>query len=74
MAEKSEKISAKRHLAKTLTWRVVATTDTFVLAWLITGKVDWAGMIAGFEVATKMILYYYHERVWYKYSKFGVKK
>lgn len=74
MAEKSEKISAKRHLAKTLTWRVVATTDTFVLAWLITGKVDWAGMIAGFEVATKMILYYYHERVWYKYSKFGVNK
>ena len=74
MAEKSEKISAKRHLAKTLTWRVVATTDTFVLAWLITGKIDWAGMIAGFEVATKMILYYYHERVWYKYSKFGVNK
>jgi uncharacterized membrane protein len=74
MAEKSEKISAKRHLAKTLTWRVVATTDTFLLAWLITGKVDWAGMIAGFEVATKMILYYYHERVWYKYSKFGVNK
>jgi len=75
MAKKSEeKISAKRHLAKTLTWRVVATTDTFLLAWLITGKVDWAGMIAGFEVATKMILYYYHERVWYKYSKFGVNK
>lgn len=74
MAKQSEKISAKRHLAKTLTWRVVATTDTFLLAWLITGKVDWAGMIAGFEVATKMILYYYHERVWYKYSKFGVNK
>jgi len=70
----TEKVSAKRHLAKPLTWRIVATTDTFVLAWLITGKVDWAGMIAGFEVATKMILYYYHERVWYKYSKFGVNK
>lgn len=69
----TEKVSAKRHLAKTLTWRIVATTDTFLLAWLITGKVDWAGMIAGFEVATKMILYYYHERVWYKYSKFGVR-
>lgn len=68
------KVSAKRHIAKTLTWRVVATTDTFVLAWLITGQVDWAGMIAGFEVATKMILYYYHERAWYKYSKFGVSK
>jgi uncharacterized membrane protein len=70
----AEKISAKRHVAKTITWRVLATTDTFVLAWLITGKLDWAGMIAGFEVATKMILYYYHERAWYKYIKYGVKQ
>jgi uncharacterized membrane protein len=67
-------ISRKRHLAKTITWRVLATTDTFLIAWLITGQVDWAAGIAGIEVATKMILYYYHERAWYNYSKFGVKK
>ena len=42
----AEKVSAKRHVAKTLTWRILATTDTFLLAWLITGQVDWAGMIA----------------------------
>lgn len=70
----TEKVSNLRHLAKTLTWRIVATTDTFLLAWLITGKLDWAGMIAGFEVATKMILYYTHERVWYKYIKFGIRQ
>lgn len=66
-------VSAKRHLAKTLTWRILATTDTFLIAWLITGKLDWAGTIAGIEVLTKMFLYYAHERVWYKYLKFGVK-
>ena len=65
-------VSAKRHLAKTLTWRIVATTDTFLLAWLITGQVDFAGLIAGFEVVTKMMLYYGHERVWYKHVKFGI--
>jgi uncharacterized membrane protein len=71
-----EKIERKRHLAKTLTWRVLATTDTFLIAWLITGKVDLAAGIAGIagiEVLTKMILYYWHERLWYKHIKFGVK-
>lgn len=63
--------SKKRHLSKTVTWRVLATTDTFIIAWLITGKIDWAAGIATIEVATKMILYYWHERIWYKYIRFG---
>jgi len=53
-----------RSLVKTLTWRVVATSDTFLIAWLITGKLDWAAGIAGVEVVTKMFLYYFHERIW----------
>jgi len=57
---------ARRSLAKTLTWRVLATSDTFLIAWLITGQLDWAGTIAGIEVLTKMFLYYGHERVWDK--------
>ena len=28
--------SKKRSLVKTITWRVIATTDTFILAWLFT--------------------------------------
>lgn len=55
-----------RSLVKTLTWRVVATIDTFVIAWWITGRWNWAAGIAGLEVITKMILYYSHERVWEK--------
>jgi uncharacterized membrane protein len=43
------KSQAKRSLAKTLTWRILATTDTFLIAWLITGKLNWAGAIAGIE-------------------------
>ena len=56
----------RRSLAKTLTWRVLATTDTFIIAWLITGEWTWASAIAGVEVLTKMFLYYAHERVWNK--------
>lgn len=66
-------ISKRRHLAKTLTWRILATTDTFIIAWIITGTVSFAASIASIEVLTKMVLYYWHERAWYKYSKFGVK-
>jgi uncharacterized membrane protein len=56
----------RRSLVKTLTWRIVATTDTFIIAWLITGEWTWASAIAGVEVLTKMFLYYGHERVWNK--------
>ena len=54
----------KRSLAKTITWRVVATTDTFIIAWLFTSDEVIAASIAGLEVVTKLVLYYIHERGW----------
>ena len=67
-------VSHKRHLLKTVTWRIVGTLDTVILSGFITG--DWKiGLtIGGVEVISKMILYYIHERVWYRYFKFGIKK
>jgi len=54
----------RRTIAKTLTWRVLASLDTFVISWIITGNV-WAGLsIASIEVITKLIFYYVHERAW----------
>ena len=60
------KSKIRRSLVKTLTWRILATTDTFIIAWFITGQLKWAGAIAGIEVVTKLILYYLHERGWNK--------
>ena len=58
--------SHKRHIAKTITWRIVGTLDTIMLAWLISGSA-FTGFKIGFaEVITKMILYYFHERLWFK--------
>jgi len=69
MAKKN--ISRARHIAKTITWRIVGTVDTILLGWLITGN-PMVGIKIGFvELLTKMILYYAHERIWYK-SKFGI--
>lgn len=60
----------KRHqiisFCKTCTWRVLASLDTFLLSWLITGNVTMGASIASLEVLTKMFLYYAHERQWEK--------
>ena len=60
------KSKVSRSLTKTITWRILATSDTFLISWFITGNWTWAGAIAGIEVVTKMFLYYGHERVWDK--------
>ena len=65
-------VSYKRHIAKTISWRVVGTLDTIILSGIITGSWELGLAIGGVEVFTKMILYFLHERVWYKYSKYGV--
>jgi uncharacterized membrane protein len=67
------KVSLKRHIAKTLTWRIVGTIDTMVLGWLVSGDPIIGLTIGSFEVVTKMVLYFIHERVWYKYD-YGVKR
>ena len=36
----------KRSLVKTLTWRIVASLDTFVIGWIITGSWKMGGSIA----------------------------
>ena len=61
---------------KTCTWRIVASLDTFLLSWLITGSATAGASIASLEVLTKMFLYYVHERQWEKpqFNEFVVDK
>jgi len=67
-------VSYKRHLVKTITWRVIGTIDTIILSWLLTGSLKIGLSIGGVEVITKMVLYFLHERIWYKCIKFGLDK
>ena len=53
-----------RSVGKAITWRVLATSDTFVLSFFLTGKASVACGIVSFELLTKSVLYYGHERVW----------
>lgn len=56
--------SYSRSTTKTATWRVLASLDTTLLAWLFTGNIATAASIGGLEVATKLVLYFFHERAW----------
>jgi uncharacterized membrane protein len=53
-----------KSVAKAITWRVLGAADTFVLSFLVTGKATAAVGIVGFELFTKSVLYYGHERAW----------
>lgn len=53
-----------RSVAKAVTWRVTGSVDTFIISFILTGKLTVASSIAGIELLTKIALYYFHERVW----------
>ena len=65
-------VSYKRHIAKTISWRIIGTIDTVIISGLITGSWGAGLAIGGVEVISKMVLYFLHERTWYKFIKFGV--
>ena len=54
----------KRSLLKTISWRVLATLTTITLVYMFTNNIVIAAEIGGLEVIAKLLLYYFHERVW----------
>ena len=67
-------VSYKRHIAKTVSWRIIGTLDTMLLSSIITDSWTIGLTIGGIEVITKTVLYFLHERAWYKFSKFCLDK
>lgn len=65
-----ESVSFKRHILKSITWRIVGTIDTIILGWILTGKVSTGLSLGLVELATKMGLYFAHERIWFKVRVF----
>lgn len=70
----SYKVSYKRHLAKTISYRLVSTLVGFLIMWWATGSVKFGAAFGVAELLYKPIQYYIHERIWYKYIKFGLMK
>ena len=70
------KVERKRHIAKAITWRIIGTIDTWLISYILVYYIgdtpekatEAASYIAGLELISKTILYYFHERIWYRLS------
>jgi uncharacterized membrane protein len=65
-------IHVKRHIAKAITYRIVGTMTTMWLSYVFTGSVTISTAIGFMELVVKPVNYFIHERVWYKYIRYGV--
>lgn len=64
--------SKKRSVVKALTYRFWQSLNTFLISLVITGKIDMAAAIVSIEVVVKIVIYFFHERIWSK-IKWGLK-
>ena len=64
----------KRHIAKTISYRILSTIVGFLLMWWISGSIKIGVAFGAAELIYKPIQYYIHERFWYKWIKYGLKK
>ena len=56
--------SPKRSIVKSISWRAIGTLDTIIISWVVTGTLAMAFSIGVVELVTKMVLYFFHERIW----------
>ena len=68
----SYKVSPKRHLGKTISYRIISTLLGFLIMWFATGSIKIGAAFGVAELLIKPVLYYLHERFWYRYMKFGL--
>ena len=68
------KESHLRSAIKGFTWRIIATTTTIIIAYVITGEIGTALSIGMIEFVGKIIIYYLHERIWQAIPRGGVRK
>lgn len=66
-------VQVKRHLVKTISYRVTSTSVGFLVMWAISGSVKIGAAFGVAELLFKPFLYFIHERVWYKWIKYGLK-
>ena len=59
---------SKRHVAKSISWRVIGTLDTLLFAWLITGDLNYGLSVSFITTITKLVWYYMHEQLWFNSS------
>ncbi len=68
------KVLIIRHIVKSISYRILGTLTTIIIGYILTGNIVIASSIGFIELGIKPLIYFLHERVWYKWIKFGLKK
>ena len=60
-----KEVHPRQTLYKTISWRIIATTGTFIISGIVLDAFDEIALyVALTELVSKFILYYFHERIW----------
>lgn len=64
--------SRLKSILKAISWRIIATSTTFALAYTVfsstgcEGALEKSTIVALLEMSFKIVIYYFHERIWLK--------
>lgn len=67
-------VERKRHIVKAISYRVLSTLIGFMVLVIATDSLELGAMFSIAELLWKPVQYYVHERIWYKWIKYGLKK
>ena len=67
-------VHIKRHIAKTITYRLLGTLVTGIVSFILIGDLKLSAVIGVAELLIKPLTYFIHERVWYKWITYGINK
>ena len=56
-------------LLKTIIWRIIATSITIGVGWIVSGDWKFGLAVGGIDTIIKTLGYFTYERAWIKFSK-----
>ena len=56
----------RRSMAKAISWRILAAIITACVALAMTHQIEFAAKIGLIDTAVKLLIYFFHERIWNK--------
>ena len=71
--KRGKSVSYKRHVLKAISYRALGSLQTCFISYFFTGNFWVAGSIGLTEICIKPIIYFFHERMWYTFSDYGIK-
>ena len=61
--------SLKRHILKTISYRILGTLITVIVAYSLGASLKVSSMLGVGELVLKPVIYFLHERIWYKHIR-----